>query len=95
MAGRPACHSTVIVRRSHAVVASVSKEIADSLQLARCDCFDASWRLCDGDGNESHLIHHYEDMPGIFGALTDCSFGCTAQSYASETEAGTHKREFA
>ena len=43
MAGRPACHSTVIVRRSHAVVASVSKEIADSLQLARCDCFDASW----------------------------------------------------
>ena len=36
-------HSTVIARRSHAVVASVSEEIADSLQLARCDCFDASW----------------------------------------------------
>jgi len=43
MAGQPACHSTVIARRSHAVVASVSEEIADSLQLARCDCFDASW----------------------------------------------------
>ena len=42
MAGRPACHSMVIAR-SHAVVASVSEEIADSLQLARCDCFDASW----------------------------------------------------